>query len=75
MSQISFSAESKSKYLLLPIGILCAVIGAWLTIQIGVGIPAAFIGIIGIVIYFIAVFKEPKIALVTCICYSFILWI
>jgi hypothetical protein len=72
MSQASFTNDSKIKYHLYPVLIICAIIVGWLTVQIGVGMPAALIGLISVFLYFIAVFKEPKIAILTCILYSFI---
>jgi len=72
MRQLSFAQESRMRHMVLPMGIIGAVLLGALTVFAGIAVPAALIGLIGVAIFIIAIFKEPKIALVTCIIYSFI---
>lgn len=72
MRQISFTDPSKSRSLALPMGIIGAILLGAMTVFAGIAVPAALIGIVIVTIFIIAIFKEPKIALIACIIYSFI---
>jgi hypothetical protein len=73
MSEISFSSGSWKKSLALPAGVILAVLIGWLTGSMGIAIPATIIGLILLFVFLVAIFKEPKLAITTCLFYSFIL--
>ena len=72
MRQASFTDDSKIQQLWLGLGIISAIVLGYLTVMVGIGMPAAFIGVIFLVFYLIAVFKEPKLAIICCLLFNFI---
>jgi hypothetical protein len=73
MSEISFSNGSWKKKLTLPAGVILAILIGWLTGTMGFAMPGIIIGIVLLVLFLLAVFKEPKLAVIACLFYSFIL--
>ncbi|MGI4865598.1 MAG: O-antigen ligase family protein [Janthinobacterium lividum] len=74
MSQLLPSFELKPKLLLLPLGILLALVVGWLTAQDGIAIPAVLIALAFAIPFFIVLFTTPRVGVIAVITYCFLLF-
>ncbi len=69
------SFELKPKTLLLPLGVLLAILLGWLTAQEGMTVPGLLIAVAFAVPFLIALFTNPRIGIIAVLIYCFLLFV
>jgi hypothetical protein len=75
MSQFGNLNTTRAKGLLLPVGLITAILVGWLTAQVGAAIPALLVVMAVGVPFLLVVFDNPRVGVVTLLIYCFLFFI